>query len=515
MNKKEYINPDDNDTGADNRGKFADRIKQIRRDKVKRNEDKEENFLIRGGRNVFKIFLALPSMAYSVIKSSDKKKDLEQQNNDVVNVNKKQGVIIRDSKTNMQFNKYSKGNIRYKVNKIKEIDVKVLRKEKELLLKQKPKIGVSSSLKSKNNAEDSYQSQDNRVEELQKEIIKLIKNINELEILYSELYLIKEVSGEDLYLDKCRDDIKEIKKLLSKIKSLKEKYDYLKGNIDFNDIFEYDDELLADKILELKAICSDQDLKNLIDNYKILDEYKFLYLKIDQLQNNVILYEEYKKQKEEELKQRDIDLEQLKQNIFNVDGEFKKYNDFVKNQEQLLGQLDENVANISSHEEVTYRLKGFGQLLGNSFKYLGLLLLNPLKGLIPGIAVQTMITRNTVKNLRKKIEWEVNKKIVYDAIDYSHEIDDAINNLDNNLSFINMTLDEIVELKYKYNRHFEMYPSSKSDYKDVMSKLNKIENSLLNNKIKIKIMQKRMEEKKKTNAEKLQKVKKLNCSTNN
>ena len=41
-----------------------------------------------------------------------------------------------------------------------------------------------------------------------------------------------------------------------------------------------------DKILELKELCSRDDIKYIVDNYKILDEYKFLYLKIDKLEED-------------------------------------------------------------------------------------------------------------------------------------------------------------------------------------------------------------------------------------
>ena len=142
---------------------------------------------------------------------------------------------------------------------------------------------------------------DNNVEKvkLQKEIIDLIKknlinNINELEMLQSELYILNQLENGEIYLNECQQDIKEIKKLLSKVKSLKEKYDYLKDNIDFEYMLEYDDNLLIDKILELKEICSREDIKNTIDDYKILDEYKYLYLKIDKLQEDMIKMEKYK-----------------------------------------------------------------------------------------------------------------------------------------------------------------------------------------------------------------------------
>lgn len=104
----------------------------------------------------------------------------------------------------------------------------------------------------------------------------------------------------------------------------------------------------------------------------------------------------------------------MKKNIYDVSRENVRYDSFVKNQELILRELNEKLLSIDSYEKVTYRLKGFGQLLGNSFKYLGLLLVNPLKGLIPGIATQTLIVKNLVHNLYNTLDWEEQRKIVYE-----------------------------------------------------------------------------------------------------
>ncbi len=78
MEDKDFINTESENSGGNkgNRGKFSDRLKKIRRDRLKRRkhaipeeELEEENILIRGGRNVLKIALALPSVVYTNIKT--------------------------------------------------------------------------------------------------------------------------------------------------------------------------------------------------------------------------------------------------------------------------------------------------------------------------------------------------------------------------------------------------------------------------------------------------------------
>lgn len=522
-----YMNMDinENQSSSGNKGKFSERLKKIRRDKLRKNAtsevETEENIFKHSARNILKIFLALPSVAYSVIKDDKKTNNSKKLNGGVGVI--KVGVSEKTQEKEIvdRFipeESTETVNKKIKVNKIKELDVSLLRRQKELLAKSNDKkYSMLRPDKKSEYIDTKGIDKQEKIEKLQKEIINLVKKnllktINELEILQSELYLLKELSGEDIYLNKCQDDIKEIKKLLSKIKALKEKYDYLKDNVSFECILEYNDNVLIDKVLELKDMCSDADIKYVVDNYKLLDEFKFLYLKIDKLQQNTIKYDDYKTEKEQELKERDIDFENVKTKVFDFDKENERYRRFVREQEAFLKELENKIFDIDANEVISLRLKGFNQLLANSFKYLGLLLINPLKGLIPGIVTQTLITKNVIRNLYKNLEWEEERKIVYEAIDYSNSIDAAINNLDNSLSLVNTTLEEVIALKQDYEKKFSKYKFSLSSYRDTISKLNKMENAILGNKIKIEMMQEKMRQKERENKNKLEKVKKLNSS---
>ena len=505
-------NNSDNGTNS-SRNRFGDRIKKIRKDRFSKkkvnNDDLEEGIIKQVGRNVFKIFLALPSLIYSVFKGD----------NIVVDE-----IDSKQLEKNIDYLSYEKKLEikKIKVKKIKDIDVALLKRKKKMLSVEQNQIKNNIKTKNNDNKNDGNINEEKelKIVKLQKEIIdlikkRLVKNINELEILQSELYLLKEFNIEDIYLKKCQEDIKNIKKLISKVNSLKEKYDYLKDNFEFEYMLEFNDDLLDDKILELKSLCTNEDIKYVIDNYKLLDEYKFLYLKIDNLQESIIKYEDFKNNKADELKQRDIDFDKFKNKIFNIDKENDKYDNFVREQEIFLNNLNSKLLHVDAKEDITYRLKGFNQLLGNSFKYLSLLCLSPLKSFLPGIATQTLVTKNIINNLYNNLEWEVNKKMVYETIDYSSLINSAIHNLDLTVSMINSSLEDIVKLKDMYKKRFSSYEYSFSGYKDAIKKLNRIENTILGNKIKIENMRIKMRENEKQNISKLKMVKKLNSSMNN
>jgi len=512
---------DDNNNGNNgnrgNRGKFSDRLKKMRRDRLKRRKNvnidsEEENVVKYGGRNILKVLLAIPSVVYTNI-NFGKKKDVISLDKNVGEKSTKRDETSSVSEENIEINDEILRK-RFKISKIRDIDVTLLKKKRELYAKQA--AGRSNYVNKETG--DTIETE-LKIQKLQKEIIdlikkRLVKNINELEVLQSELYVLKEIDGDSVFLDDCQENIKEIKKLLSKVKALKEKYDYLKDNVDFEYMLEYGDDFLIDKILELKDLCSRDDISYVVDNYKILDEYKFLYLKIDKLNEDTIKLEEVRDKKVEDLKERDIDFDKLKSEVYDVDKENDRYNSFVKRQELFLRDLEEKISRVDSHEEVMYKLKGFNQLLGNSFKYLGLLLVNPLKGLIPGIATQTLVTKNVIRNLYQNLEWKANKKMVYEAIDYSDSIKIAINNLDDTSHLVDSTLEEIVRLKSKYQSEFSRYENEIPGYKDAIKKINKIENAILGNKIKMELMRQRMKEKERQNSNKLKMVKKLNSSQN-
>ena len=517
-----------------NRGKFTDRLKKMRRDRLSRGKVSVifKNTFI----TLYKVVFALPMMVYTHITDKDDKN--KKDSLDSLDVSKFDGIVddvneglleITDVSNNQNRNteniakgvsKNSKDNaVKFddgfvkkdnRVKEIRDIDVSFLKKNAMLHLEKQFLIA------SKNHKETVLYNQGvNKIQKLQKEIIdlikkRLIKNINEMELLQSELYVLSEITNDNIYLNKCEENVKNIKKLLSKVKALKEKYDHLKDNVDFEYLLEFGDDLLIDKILELKELCSKEDLSSVVDNYKILDEYKFLYLKIDQLESDSIKYQNYKSKQVEELKERDIDFEKLKEGVYDFEKEQEKYDSFVKQQEALLQNLEEKISDIDSYEEVTYRLKGFNQLLGNSFKYIGLLLVNPLKGLIPGIATQTVVTKNLIQNLYNNLEWQEDRKTVYKAIDYSNSIGVVINNLDDMSSLINSTLDDVVRLKNKYIREFSQYEKSFPNYKESIRKINKIQNAVLGSKIKVDLIRSRMKVKEKENQNKMKKVKKMN-----
>ena len=509
----------------DNKSRFSDRIKKINLFRRKKNDKKYEiedsNKMYN---NFIKVVAAIPLMVYeniiddSKVNNSDnvnyKDKILDNFNNS----NNNNTDVIINSDVNNNNNKFVKTDKKYRYRNREIIDSLNVSYSKEKHNNFKNNDLNTIKTKFKDTKKDSVKDINNsyeRAKELEKRIINLIKKdmikmVNEYEILESELYILSQINGEDKVLSECQKNVIEIKKLLCKLDKLKNKYDYLKDNYDFEYMLEINEGELVDNIIELKNIVDNNELVTLSEDYKLLDTYKYLYLRIDDLHEKVENYEKNKEDQVEELRQRDIDFEKVKEKVFDIDKVNSSYEYFIKEQNDFLKELNEKVANISSHEEVYYRMNGFGRFLGNTFRYLGLLMLSPLRGVVPSIATQTIITRNAMGNLYNNIHWEENRRMVYNAIDYSVEIKNAINDLDSTDKLVDKTLDDIIKLKMIYNDKFKKYQGDFYKYQEVIRKINDMENKIIGNKIKVELMKKKMLEKEQINAKKLKLVKQYN-----
>lgn len=495
-----------------NKGKFSERLKRILLFRRRKNmnlvdEPSYKNSFIR------RVFLTPIAMIENSFINKIKKEN--KSNIDKKVVKEKEVVVDKNNENNKDFSNkeleffsiVKDVNLRnqdtkqrkMKVNKIKSIDTSL--KSKIMLLK--------------NNNIPTDTKDVLEIEKLEKDIIniikkRLVKNINEYEILQSDLFVLKELLNDDEYYEKCVQNVKEIKKLLSKINSLKEKYDYLKDNVDFEYLLEIDDDTLVEKIVSLKNKLETNRIASVVKDYKLLEEYKYLYLKIDKLHDEAILYEEKKNEKVNELKVRNVDFDKMKDKLFDISLNNDSFSNFLQEQDNISKNISNVVGNIDSRELVEYSVNGMGDLLKNSFKYLGLLMLSPLKGTFPGIARQTAITKGEVKRLRNELSVDERRYKQYYAYDYDNEIRKSICNIDYTSDSINDTLKEIVELKKDYSSKFKNHESKYPEYQDAIRKINKIENSIVNCKIKLEMVREKMIINEKINRDKMVKVLTLN-----
>ncbi len=523
-----------------NLGRFSERLKKIARNRRNRNKEvlEDSKYIYR---NFLSVMAAIPGYVYENIRTPDDKqkkeilikKDNKKINKKYYKVVKKEDLKAEKKEKFDRVEENIKNNIKDAVDQSRGVEgsiripeeSKVITRETNKLEKIKNKNIIRGILARKAthkeieakpvSEEIKNTKDDDRIKKLEKDIIKsiqknLLKTKNELEMIQSELYILSEINGDSLTVEKCKEEIEKTKRLLKRIEELKAKYDYLKDNYDFEYLLDVGDNALVDKLIELRDEFGKGELKVVTEDYKLLDIYKSLYLEIDHLQDKTIEFDKEKEKQKKELEERDIDFEDLKSNVYNVDKVNEKYQFFIKEQNELLKKIGEEIGKIDSHEVVHYNLVGFSRLFGQSLKFMGLMMLSPLRGIIPAIATETAITGNLIRNLRKNVHYEEHRRMVYETTDFTSDVRSAINNLDMASQMIDSTLDEIVHLKMEYNDEFKKYQGDFDEYRDIMKKIGKIEHEMVNNKIKIEMMKKVAKTQEKENVKKLELVNKLN-----
>ena len=347
---------------------------------------------------------------------------------------------------------------------------------------------------------------------LANQIIKKIKKqyekkLSEIEVLESGLYLLDEKSRNELDLEKCKKIRKEINDMIKKINHIIEQYNIYKSfNFDI-DMLDIDDKTLVDDISDFKRIYETADIKRrLVSDYELISEYQSLYYNLNNIRDDVISLEKNTDKKINDLDNRDKKVENITKDLFNIDEVCEDSVNFLNDQNDYLNSIFEKINHIDVDHVANYRLNGFTNLLFSSVRYLGLLSLSPLAGFVPGIAISTLATRNMIHNLRNSLSIDRITSTVYRAEDFRFELNKKLYDIDYNANVIDMSLDEIKDLKKEF---LNQYNYKIDDHHKILSNINKIESSLYRQKDKLSILKKKMEISKKSNEETLNKVKVL------
>lgn len=479
------------------KSRFSDRIKLIAKFKRKKNKNNEDDKLEKNT-GFFKRIMLVPLMLFG--------KGIEDLTK-TTNKDKSNNITLND-KDNKSFN----GKKMLEDDRTKHINI------------QSKKINVSQSKIKRNNYDNfknksfynfNYVSSLTDIEELKKDILigirkNFIDEINKLEVLNSELYVLSKFDMDSSLLQECNDYLKKVKQLLDKLNKLNKQYNIYKENYYFENILDMDDKNLLDKILLFGELCNLEDRKNLVKDYKILDSYKYLYSKLEKVKERCALLEEKSEEKIKKLEDANIDFKKYQNDIFNKENIVSRCEFIYSKQEELLKEISSKVGNISSYESVRYNLSGFGSLLLNGIKLIGLFALSPFKGLFPSISLQTSLTKKTVSNLRKSIASTKKTEIVYTADDYIDKLNYSINEMDDMYKYISSTISDIDSLRDEYISKFSLYKEQLPNYNYYLKKINTLRKVMVNNQAKIVFLNKKMKENKKVNEKTLIRVKKLN-----
>lgn len=405
---------------------------------------------------------------------SREKKRVEQDNLEDILLN------IKDNKPKFRRNKRVGFDFGVKKGYIKDISVD---KKKELI----DDLGVEIINKIKGNFEDK---------------------LDEIEVLMSELYLISKKQDDEVELKKVKDIKKRIDELIERINELIGQYNLYKKNYYIDNVIGIDDNIIVDDIIAYRDMLgSIEDEKEFVKGIKVLDEFRSLYSNLVMVRDEVVRVQVDNEKKIDEFDIRDKKYDEIKLEMINALDIEKKCALEIERQNECFRNLMSKVSKINREEYVTMHLRGLGEMLGSTLRFMGLMFISPFTGMIPGIARHTMASRRMIANAYRHIHLEEVRHVRYEAENYESEINNYINDAGYTEALLEDTIRDVDRFKSEF---MSIYNSNIPGYEDTLKKLDKIEAKLLRNQNKVLLVKQNLKRSKKLNEEKLVRVKEMN-----
>lgn len=269
-----------------------------------------------------------------------------------------------------------------------------------------------------------------------------------------------------------------------------------------------DDSLLIDDIINYRKTLQKEEINKIPKKIKLLEEYKYLYKNLDDLVEKTEKMKEISNKRVQELSARDKKYKDAKNKIVNLEEVENCCNLIIEKNNNYLEELSKKVDKITERKYVESKLKGMNGFLTSSLRYIWLLSLTPLRGILPGIGARTVATRKLLHNMLKNMHYEKQEKIIYSLGNYESEINNKIYDIDSLNYNIDLALEDVQKLKKEFKDYFLSY--SFKEYDKAYKKIELIEKNIIDNKNKVYLIKEKLIKSKKLNRNTLTKVKKLN-----
>lgn len=404
-----------------------------------------------------------------------------------------------------------KNDVTKNVSKGDSLDDKVENiRENKPIIKRK-KVGYVYNIK--NFKDISYREREELLHNMGSDIMDKLKSgfedkLDELEVLYSELYILSHYQNSEVELKKVKELKDKINELIVKVNAIIEQYNLYKRNYYIDNVIGLDDNVIVDDIINYRTLLdSFDDEKKFVKEYKALDEFKALYDNLVEIRDETEKLQIENEEKIVEYQIRDKKHDDVKLGLVKSLDIDSKCMLEIDRQNEYFDKLMEKINIIDKNEYVTAHLRGLGNLLGSGLKFIGLLVMSPLNGLIPGISMQTLATRRLVANAYKHIHLEEVRHVRYEAINYEAELNHHLTDVNYAEDLIDNTLKDVNKLKEEF---MYIYDSKIPGYEDTLKKITKIEEKLLRSQNKVAIVKKKLYHGKKINDDKLKKVRVMN-----
>lgn len=354
----------------------------------------------------------------------------------------------------------------------------------------------------------------NKQKELEKSIflklnMQIEKYTYELEIIEEIFTKTKDQSQDNVREEECKETLIIIQELQDRLNKIKEKFIRLTNYDCQYDLLEIENKSLYEDINLLENMINKNEL-NMSSIIQRINYYHNLYQDLEELNKNIEILFQEEQDKLDKYLERDKEfafLEKESDILFKVTEEIISK---IKEQDYMLESLNQLVTKIEKQEIEVTKLQEKTSHLFPSLKllYLSLLFTKPFKNPLANVALQAIALRELFRP-RKKYQPKKVKEIKYSAKDYSKEIVESITNLDNIETLIDNSLLNLQNFRKEFNDKYAMYISYLDEYQDLDAIFQELEDKLIHNKNKIKLLNEQFINTKKQNEDTLARVKKI------
>lgn len=475
------------------RERFRER-KYSYKNKRKKIKENNEEIKAKNDDNPIKIVIFSPLLILGVIGKGIEKLGIKSQTPEKINDNNINNHVnyIQDNNISLE----EKNKIHIKKSNTKKISTN--------------KVFKINDLKTQYKENKTTIDNDNKLEK--KILLKFGKELerlkNECEIVASEEYILNKYEEDDSIYLKAIEINNKINALLKKLEKINKEYKLLKNNNLIEEPLLLEDSLLIDDIINYRKTLEKEELNKIPKKIKLLEEYKYLYKNLDALVEKTEKMKEVSNERVQELSMRDKRYKDAKNKIVNLEEVENSCNLIIERNNDYLEELSKKVDKISERKYMESKLKGMDGFLTSSLRYIWLLSLTPLRGILPGIGARTVETRKLLHNMLKNMHYEKQEKVIYSLNNYESEINNKIYDIDSLNDNIDSALEDVQKLKKEFKDYFLSYGFK--EYDKVYKKIELIEKNIIDNKNKVYLIKEKLIKNKELNRNTLTKVRKLN-----
>lgn len=336
-----------------------------------------------------------------------------------------------------------------------------------------------------------------------KEVDKFINDSKDnLEEINTELNEIKEEIKEK---KKPAEEIeKRYNELKKKINKLKNQYSAVKDKYDLSEFSILESIKLMDSIDNYKSMASLNEVEMMVKVCKKeiekIDSVTIVVEESKKTENNI----EEKKDKENKIKVK-FNKNKTKVNELRTIEEEIAYE--LKVQQDIVDEMYKNASYFEKEVSKKMEYIGHKKIISSLFRIAGGILTMPLTGSqIFGVALGSTMINKGLKEMNKKLEKREKIVINYKYEDISRHILEVKDKIEyTNLVLID-SLSEIKKLKTNFNEVYKDYKYILPDYVEMIEKIEVLERRLVEQQLKLSNVDKKLDEEKEMNKQKLKKV---------